>query len=104
MNIEDEERKKLNPLKVIFKNLRQKIDDSTSKVMFLELLELLKQRFDVLSDFDLPIKTKQLNITVDLAFYLFLGIRYLLTILKGKLTENEYQYLKEIFDGWDIQD
>ncbi len=53
MNIEDEERKKLNPLKVIFKNLRQKINDSASKVV---LLDLLKQTFDVLSDFDLPIK------------------------------------------------
>lgn len=99
MNIEDEERKKLHPLKVIFKNLRQKINDSASKVV---LLDLLKQTFDVLSDFDLKIKKKQFDITTELAFYLFQGIRYLLMILQGRLTDNEYQYLKEIYDSWDI--
>ncbi len=87
MDREEEKRKDLTILREFFKNLRNKVNDSTSKV---GLLELLKLNYNVLSDLDLPIKTKQYNITAELAFSLFQGIRYLLLILKPKLTENEY--------------
>ena len=101
MDIEDEERRKLFLLKEIFMLLIKEIKDSTENV---KLLGFLNQKIDDRSDLKLLVKTKQLEITGNLALYLFLGIQYLLRILKGRLTENEYQYLKDIFESWNIYD
>lgn len=100
MDIEEEERKNLLLLKEIFKSIGNKLDDSTPKILKLKYLELKYDNF--LLELDKLIKTEQFKITSEIASYLLVGIRSLLLILKPKLTEPEYQFLREIFEKWNI--
>ena len=100
MNIENEEIKKIIPLKNALNSLKQKILDSTSKILILEFLDKIKNSFPDIPDPGLNIEKRKLNISQELAYDLFIGIIYLLSTLKGRFTEIEYQFLKEDLKIW----